>query len=447
MSDRSRPSPSGASAPAPRGLVLAGGRILDPARGVDRTGDVVISGGKIDSVAARVEHDTLGDGFEVIDCSGAIVSPGFIDVHCHLREPGREDVETIATGAHAAAAGGFTAVCAMPNTEPVTDNQAAVGFIIRQALRAGAARVYPIGAISLGQKGEALAEFGEMVGAGAVAVSDDGRPVVSAHLMRTALEYAQAFGIPVIDHCEEPTLAAGGSMNEGVMSARLGLKGIPSEAEEIMVIRDILLARRTGGHVHLAHVSTQGSVELIRWGKERGINVTAEVTPHHLTLTETAVQGYDTHAKMNPPLRTTEDVEALREAVRDGTIDMVATDHAPHHYDAKEREFADAPFGIVGLETALALLVTRLVEPGIIDFATLVDRVSVTPARVFALPGGALDPGAPADVTVFDPRREWKVEPANFLSKGRNTPFAGMTLRGRALCTIVGGRVAFRLES
>ncbi|HJU66594.1 MAG TPA: dihydroorotase, partial [Gemmatimonadaceae bacterium] len=288
---------------------------------------------------------------------------------------------------------------------------------------------------------------GEMVGAGAVAVSDDGRPVVSAHLMRTALEYAQAFGIPVIDHCEEPTLAAGGSMNEGVMSARLGLKGIPSEAEEIMVIRDILLARRTGGHVHLAHVSTKGSVELIRWGKERGINVTAEVTPHHLTLTELAVQGYDTHAKMNPPLRTEEDVEALREAVRDGTIDMVATDHAPHHYDAKEREFADAPFGIVGLETALALLVTRLVEPGIIDYATLVERVSVTPARVFALPGGTLEPGGPGDVTVFDPRREWKVEPANFLSKGRNTPYAGMTLRGRALCTVVGGRVAFRLES
>jgi dihydroorotase len=447
MSARSRAAQPPVATRPPRGLLLAGGRILDPARGVDRTGDVVITEGKIDSVDARVERETLGDGFEVIDCTGAIVSPGFIDVHCHLREPGREDVETIATGARAAAAGGFTAVCAMPNTEPVTDNQAAVGFIIRQALRAGAARVYPIGAISLGQKGEALAEFGEMVAAGAVAVSDDGRPVVSAHLMRTALEYAQAFDIPVIDHCEEPTLAAGGSMNEGVMSARLGLKGIPSEAEEIMVIRDILLARRTGGHVHLAHVSTKGSVELIRWGKERGINVTAEVTPHHLTLTEAAVQGYDTHAKMNPPLRAAEDIEALRDAVHDGTIDMVATDHAPHHYDAKEREFADAPFGIVGLETALALLVTRLVEPGIIDFATLVDRVSVTPARLFALPGGTLEPGAPADVTVFDPRREWRVEPAAFLSKGRNTPYAGMTLRGRALCTIVGGRVAFRLES
>jgi dihydroorotase len=373
------------------------------------------------------------------------VTPGFVDVHCHLREPGREDVETIATGARAAAAGGFTAICAMPNTDPVTDNQAAVGFIIRQAMRAGAARVYPIGAISVGQKGEALAEFGEMVGAGAIAVSDDGKPVVSAQLMRTALEYAQTFNIPVIDHCEEPTLAHGGSMNEGYLSARLGLRGIPAEAEEIMVIRDILLARRTGGHVHLAHMSTKGSVELIRWGKERGIRVTAEVTPHHLTLTEDAVSEYDTAAKMNPPLRTAADVESLREALRDGTIDLIATDHAPHHYDAKEREFADAPFGIVGLETALALVVTELVEPGIIDFATLVDRMSTRPARLFGLPGGTLRAGTVADVTVFDPKHEWTVEPGAFLSKGRNTPYAGRKLRGRTLATIVGGRLVFRL--
>ncbi len=428
---------------AARDSLLRGGRVVDPSVARDETADVLLRDGKVEAIGRSLGTP---DDAEVLDCSGLFVSPGFIDVHCHLREPGREDVETVATGARAAAAGGFTAVCAMPNTEPVTDNQAAVGFIIRQGLRAAAARVYPIGAISVGQRGEALAEFGEMVGAGAVAVSDDGKPVVSAHLMRTALEYAQAFDIPVIDHCEEPTLARGGSMNEGMMSARLGLRGIPAEAEEIMVIRDILLARRTRGHVHLAHMSTAGSVELIRWGKERGINVTAEVTPHHLTLTEAAVGGFDTSAKMNPPLRTEADVEALREALRDGTIDLVATDHAPHHYDAKEREFADAPFGIVGLETALALVVTELVEKGIIDFPTLVDRMSTRPARLFHLSGGSLAEGSIADVTVFDPAREWVVDPSKFLSKGRNTPYAGDRLRGRAVYTIVGGRVVFRLE-
>ncbi|HEX6059553.1 MAG TPA: dihydroorotase [Gemmatimonadaceae bacterium] len=427
-----------------RPLLLRGGRIVDPSQGIDERGDVLVQDGRVAGIGGSIAGP---DDAEVVDCGGRIVAPGFIDVHCHLREPGREHVETIATGARAAAAGGFTAVCAMPNTEPVTDNQAAVGFISRQASRADAARVHPIGAISLGQKGEALAEFGEMVGAGAVAVSDDGRPVASAHLMRTALEYARSFGIPVIDHCEEPTLAHGGVMNEGVVSARLGLRGIPAEAEEIMVIRDILLARRTGGHVHLAHMSTKGSVELIRWGKERGINVTAEVCPHHLDLTEESVVGYDTNAKMNPPLRTAEDVEALREAVRDGTIDLIATDHAPHHYDEKEREFADAPFGIVGLETALSVVVRRLVEPGLIDLPTLVDRMSTTPARLFHLEGGTLRRGAVADVTVFDPEREWVVDPSTFRSKGRNTPWAGTRLRGRAVCTIVGGRVVHRDES
>lgn len=428
---------------AARDLLLRGGRVLDPSQGMDQVADVLLRDGKVEAIGRGLG---VPDGAEVIDVTGAYVSPGFIDVHCHLREPGREDVETIATGACAAAAGGFTAVCAMPNTEPVTDNQAAVGFVMRQGLRAGAARVYPIGAISVGQRGEKLAEFGEMVSAGAVAVSDDGRPVVSAHLMRTALEYAQTFNIPVIDHCEEPTLAHGGSMNEGVVSMRLGIKGIPAEAEEIMVIRDILLARRTRGHVHLAHMSTRGSVELIRWGKERGINVTAEVTPHHLTLTEECCEGYNTNAKMNPPLRTAEDVDALCEALRDGTIDLVATDHAPHHYDAKEREFADAPFGIIGLETALALVVSKLVDPGIIDFPTLVDRMSTRPAKLFHLPGGTLARGAVADVTVFDPAREWTVNPSEFLSKGRNTPYTGCRVRGRALYTIVDGRVIYRLE-
>jgi dihydroorotase len=419
-----------------RDLLLQGGHVVDPATGCDEVADLLIRDGRVEAVGHGLGTP---DGATLLDCAGAYVTPGFIDVHCHLREPGREDVETIATGARAAAAGGFTAICAMPNTEPVTDNQAAVGFIIRQAIRASAARVHPIGAISVGQKGESLAEFGEMVGAGAVAVSDDGHPVVSAHLMRTALDYAQTFGIPVIDHCEELSLAKGGSMNEGLVSARLGLRGIPSEAEEIMVIRDILLARRTGGHVHLAHMSTKGSVELIRWGKERGIRVTAEVTPHHLTLTDEAVEGYRTAAKMNPPLRTAEDVDALREALRDGTIDLVATDHAPHHYDAKEREFADAPFGIVGLETALALVVTELVDAGVMDFRTLVDRMSTRPARIFGLPGGTLAAGSPADVTVFDPRPSWRVDPSAFLSRGRNTPYVGRILRGRARYTIVAG--------
>jgi dihydroorotase len=422
-------------------ILLRGGTLLDPSQKLNERGDLLISEGKITGVGSTIDAP---NGAEVVDCAGLIVSPGFIDVHCHLREPGREDVETVATGARAAAAGGFTAVCAMPNTDPVTDNQAAVGFIVRQAQRAEAARVYPIGAISVGQQGKALAEFGEMVGAGAVAVSDDGKPVASAQLMRTALEYARTFKIPVIDHCEEPTLAAGGAMNEGIVSAQLGLKGVPAEAEEIMVIRDILLARLTGGHVHLAHMSTKGSVELIRWGKERGIRVTAEVCPHHLSLTEESVRGYNTNAKMNPPLRTAADVEALREAVKDGTIDMIATDHAPHHYDEKEREFADAPNGIVGLETALAVVVTNLVETGYLDFANLIDRMSCTPARVFNLPGGSLKRSTAADITVFDPTARWTVDPSKFLSKGRNTPYTGMPLVGRAACTIVAGSVVYR---
>ena len=423
-------------------ILLRGGRVLDPSQNMDTTGDVLIVDGKVAHAGARV---AAPDGATVIDCAGKVVSPGFIDVHCHLREPGREDVETIASGARSAAAGGFTAVCAMPNTAPVTDNQAAVGFIVRQAQRAMASRVYPIGAISVGQRGESLAEFGEMVGAGAVAVSDDGKPVVSAHLMRTALEYARTFGIPVADHCEEPTLAAGGAMNEGVMSARLGLKGIPGEAEEIMVIRDILLARLTGGHVHLCHMSTRGSVELIRWGKDRHINVTAEVCPHHLHLTEDAVDGYNTNAKMNPPLRTMRDVEALREAVKDGTIDVVATDHAPHHYDEKEREFADAPNGIVGLETALAVVNTVLVQSKILSLADLVTRMAVTPAALFHLPGGTLRKGAVGDVTVFDPTEAWTVDAAQFRTKGRNSPWVGQTLTGRVHVTVVDGAVVHRL--
>jgi dihydroorotase len=424
-----------------RPILIRGGRIIDPARKTDETADLLLLDGKVEALGQNLGRP---DGVEVIEAAGKVVAPGLIDLHVHLREPGQEDVETVASGAMAAAAGGFSAVCAMPNTDPVTDNQAAVGFIVSQAQRAGKARVYPIGAISLGQKGQQLAEFGELVGAGAVAVSDDGKPVVSSHLMRTALEYARTFGIPVADHCEDPTLAADGAMHEGLVSTRLGLKGVPAAAEEIMVARDILLAEHTGGHVHLCHMSTRGSVELIRRAKEKGLRVTAEACPHHFTLTHEAVEGYNTNAKMNPPLREPEDREAIRQALRDGTIDVICTDHAPHHYDAKEREFDDAPNGIIGLETALGLAITELVHGGLLDLPTLVTRMSTMPARIFNLPGGTLARGAPADVVIMDPAVQWTVDPDAFYSKSRNTPFAGRHLRGRADVTIVRGQVVFR---
>ncbi len=427
-----------------RPLLLSGGRVIDPRRDFDEPADVLIQDGKIAAVKAGLGAP---DGALVRDVRGHVVAPGLVDVHVHLREPGNEDVETIATGARAAAAGGFSAVCAMPNTDPVTDNQAAVGFIVRQSARAGLTRVYPIGAISVGQRGERLSEFGEMVGAGAVAVSDDGRPVVSSHLMRTALEYARTFEIPVADHCEEATLASGGVMHEGLVSTRLGLKGIPAAAEEIMVQRDILLAELTGGHVHLCHVSTRGSVELIRRAKQRGIRVTAEVTPHHLTLTDHACETYDTHAKMNPPLREAADVAALRQALKDGVIDCVASDHAPHAYDAKEAAFDDAPFGIIGLETAFGVVHTELVVNGVLTLPELIARMSSAPAAAFHLPGGTLQPGAVADVVVLDTTTRWSVDPATLRSKSRNTPFAGRTLTGRAALTLVGGTIVHELEA
>lgn len=419
-----------------RPILLQGGRVIDPSRELDQVADVLIQDGTVAAVGVGVGRP---DGAEVRDVAGKIVAPGLVDVHVHLREPGNEDEETVASGARAAAAGGFTAVCAMPNTDPVTDNQAAVGFIVRQSGRAGFARVHPIGAVSLGQRGERLAEFGEMVGAGAVAVSDDGRPVVSSHLMRTALEYARTFGIPVANHCEDPTLAAGGMMHEGLAATRLGLKGIPAAAEAIMVARDCLLAELTGGHVHLCHMSTRSSVALIREAKERGIHVTAEVTPHHLTLTDQACEGYDTHAKMNPPLREDADVAALRGALKEGVIDCIASDHAPHAYDEKEAAFDDAPFGIVGLETAFALAYTELVRGSVLTLPELIRRMSTVPAHIFHLPGGTLAVGVPADVTVLDPDAQWAVRPEAFHSKSRNTPFAGRALWGRAVLTLVGG--------
>jgi dihydroorotase len=427
-----------------RPLLLRGGRVIDPSRNLDERSDVLIQDGKIAGVGRALGAP---DGADVRDVRDTVVAPGLVDVHVHLREPGNEDVETVATGARAAAAGGFTAVCAMPNTDPVTDNQAAVGFIVRQSARAGLTHVYPIGAISVGQKGERLSEFGEMVGAGAVAVSDDGKPVVSSHLMRTALEYARTFGIPVADHCEEPTLADGGVMHEGLVSARLGLKGIPAAAEEIMVARDTLLAELTGGHVHLCHLSTRGSVELVRRAKEQGIRVTAEVTPHHLTLTDRACERYDTHAKMNPPLREAADVAALRAALKEGVVDCIASDHAPHAYDAKEAAFDDAPFGVVGLETAFSVAYTELVIGGVLALPELIQRMSTAPTAAFGLPGGTLAPGAPADVVVLDLTDSWTVDPTAFCSKSRNTPFAGRVLTGRAALTLVGGKIVHQMEA
>jgi len=422
-------------------LVIRGGRVIDPSRNSDGPADVLIRDGKIDAVGRNipVEQTTT-----VIDAAGKIVAPGLIDLHVHLREPGFEHAETIASGAAAAAAGGFTAVCAMPNTDPVTDSLATVGFVVRQAIRAGQARVYPIGAVSLGQKGEQLTEFGELVQAGAVAVSDDGKPVRSSHLMRTALEYAKSFGIPVADHCEDPSLAQGGAMHEGLVSARLGLKGIPAAAEEIMVARNIILAELTGGHVHLCHMSTRGSVELIRWAKSKGLRVTAEATPHHFTLTQDRCEGYDTNAKMNPPLREAADRDAIRAGLKDGSIDCIASDHAPHHYDAKEREFDEAPNGIVGLETALGLGIRELVASGMLSLPELLARMSTVPARIFRLPGGTLAVGAPADVVVFDAEQRWQVRREELLSKSGNSPFLGETLQGRVESTIVGGRVVYQ---
>jgi len=426
-----------------RPILLRGGRVIDPASGRDEIADVLLLAGKVEAVGQGLGTP---DDAEVMDASGRVVAPGFIDLHTHLREPGQEDLETIATGALAAVAGGFTAVCAMPNTDPVCDNQGVVGFVVSQAQRAGKARVYPIGAVSLGQRGQQLAEFGELVGAGAVAVSDDGHPVPSSHLMRTALEYANVFGIPVADHCEDMSLAEGGAMHEGIVCTRLGLKGIPSAAEEIIVARDIILSELTGGHVHLCHMSTRGSVELIRRAKDKGLKVTAEACPHHFTLTHESCEGYNTNAKMNPPLREAADREAIREALRDGTIDAIATDHAPHHYDAKEREFDQAPNGIIGLETAFALANSELVGAGVLTLTGLVERMSTMPARIFHLPGGSLAKGAPADVVLLDPEAEWTVNPAEFRSRSRNTPFGGRSVRGRAVMTIVRGQVVFQLS-
>jgi dihydroorotase len=421
-------------------VLFTNARIVDPSQRLDEVTSLLMRDGRV----AAIGRDVQGpEGAEILDVAGLVMAPGLIDVHVHLREPGQEDRETIATGALSAVAGGFTGICAMPNTDPVIDNQGAVGFVKAKGEAAALARVYPIGCVSVGQRGERLAEFGEMTAAGAVAVSDDGHPVMSSHLMRTALEYARTFGIPVADHCEDLALAAGGAMHEGIVSTRLGLKGIPAAAEEIHVARDIILAELTGGHVHLCHMSTRGSVELIRRAKHRGLQVTAEAAPHHFTLTHERCDGYDTSAKMNPPLREAEDRDAIRGALADGTLDCIATDHAPHHYDAKEREFDDAPNGIIGLETALSLAWRELVLSGRMTLPTLIERMSCAPARLWHLGGGTLRPGSPADLVLFDPAAEWRVEPARLRSRSRNTPWAGETLPGVVRATYVGGRSVF----
>ncbi len=426
-----------------RPLLFVGGRVVDPSQQLDAQRDLLLVDGKVAALGEGV--DPAPDARE-IDASGLIVTPGLIDVHVHLREPGQEHKETIATGARAAAAGGFTAICSMPNTDPTIDDPAAVGFVVAEAKKAGAARVYPMGAISVGLEGQALTEFGSLVEAGAVAVTDDGHPVMDSGLMRLAMEYAQAFDIPVVDHPEDLTLSRDGAMNEGLISSRLGLKGKPNASEDIHIIRDILLAELTGGRIHIQHVSTRFGVDAIRQGKARGVRVTGEAAPHHLLLTDEDVDGYRTEAKMNPPLRSAEDRDAVREGVKDGTLDVIATDHAPHHYDEKEAAFEDAPNGIVGLETALGLVYGHLVEGGLLDLSTMVERMSVTPAKLFKLPGGTLAIGSPADVTVFDPDGEWTVDPASFLSKSQNTPFVGWTLRGRPRYTVVGGDVVWETE-
>ncbi|HWK90085.1 MAG TPA: dihydroorotase [Longimicrobium sp.] len=420
-----------------RPVLLRGGRIIDPSQGtMDAVLDLLLADGRIARLGERLDAP---EGAEVIDVGGMVVTPGLIDVHVHLRQPGQEHKETIRSGARAAAAGGFTAVVAMPNTRPPIDDPAAVGFVRAEGLRAGGARVYPSGCITVAQQGEQLTEFGELQEAGAVTLTDDGKPVVSAGVMRMALEYALTFDLPVSVHAEEPTLSRGGSMNEGIIATRLGIGGIPNASEDVMIARDLLLAEMTGGRLHVQHVATRGGVELIRAGRARGIRVTAEAAPHHFTLTDAAVEQHHTAAKMNPPLRSEADRDAVRQGVVDGTLDVIATDHAPHHYDEKEQAFEDAPFGIVGLETAVGLAYTELVATGLIDLPTLVERMSCAPARSMSLPGGTLAQGTPADVTVLDPRMEWTVDPRQFLSMSRNTPFGGRQLRCRAVRTFVDG--------
>jgi dihydroorotase len=424
-------------------ILLRGGRVLDPMREFDAQTDVLLRDGRI----ARIEGGLAAPGKDgkVINVKDCWVVPGLIDLHVHLREPGQEYKENIETGTAAAAAGGFSAVCCMPNTSPPNDTRAVTELIVQRARDKGAVRVYPIGCITQGQKGESLADMGELQEAGCVAVSDDGHGVMNSEVMRRALEYARSFGIPLIQHCEDNALSAGGAMHEGLASTRFGIRAQPAAAESAMLARDLELVALTGGRYHMAHISCAASVRLIREAKQRGLPVTCEVTPHNLMLTDEACAGYDTFFKMNPPLRSSSDQAALREALADGTIDAIATDHAPHSPVEKEVEFEQAANGVIGLETALALAV-ELVDAGVLTPAKLVVRMSAGPARVLGLPGGSLALGAPADVTVIDPQATWTCDAARFRSKARNTPFGGRAMRGRSVLTVVGGAIVFSEE-
>lgn len=423
--------------------LLRGARVVDPATGRDGIFDVLVDGTRI----ARVGRDLDVDSdVKVIDLpSGLVVCPGLIDMHVHLREPGQEYKETIASGAAAAVAGGFTTVCAMPNTNPINDNGAVTRFVIEQAARAGLANVFPIGAITKNSEGSELAEMGEMKDAGIVAVSDDGRPVPSAGMMRRAMEYARGFDLPVIDHCEDKTLARGGVMHEGHWSLVLGMRGMPAAAEEVDAERNCLLAEMTGARLHLAHLSTRGAIAAVRRAKDKGLPVTCEVAPHHWTLTDEAVQNYETNTKMSPPLRSRDHLGAILEGLRDGTVDAIATDHAPHHADEKALEYDQAPFGIVGLETAVGLAMERLVSEGIISLERLVELCATNPARILQLEGrGTFKANAHADVTIIDPEMTWSFDVSRAKSKSRNTPFDGYAFRGGVVATIVAGRIVFR---
>ena len=424
--------------------ILKGGRVVDPANGRDGDFDVLIENG----VVACIAKDLPVDGADVFEMQrGWIVSPGFIDIHVHLREPGQEHKETVATGTASAVAGGFTAVACMPNTEPVNDHAGITEFILKKAAEAQLAHVYPIGAVSIGSKGEQLAELGEQKTAGCVAFTDDGRPVATALLMRRALEYAGMLGVPIVNHCEDPSLKGDGVAHEGYFAAQLGLRGIPGQAESIMVERDISLAELAGAHVHIAHMSARQSLRAVRAGKERGVRVTCEVAPHHFTLTDESLDGpvkYDTNLKMNPPLRATEDRDAMLDGIADGSVDVIATDHAPHHADEKMVEFDRAPFGIVGLETAVPLVFDRLVHPGRITLKRMIALLSVNPARLLNVRGGSLDEGAPADLTVLAPDLAVTIDAARLVSKSKNTPFDHWKFRGGVAATIVGGKVVYR---